>query len=302
MPNYVVNASQLAEGQLVLIRGKLGFSRLVSLIDGEELKAADARKVQNGMSPVGRPHTTVTLTQAEVQYMNPTAPTLEEQFVSERRYASKTNPASGPNWSIDNKSTTLPILSVREGDKVVQIEPESDLAAGVDVTLVLRVYKPQNFANRGLSLDQVVVNETPRFYTGGMNLEALAARGIVFKTPPHSVQAAAAQPSFEQPAHTQITADGLAMPAPVAAGAYAGQPQGETMPAARPAQPPMAAPETIEQKLARLEAENAALRQQPAPAAVPAPAGVGSAVAYDPANPWEVEVGGPSGITYPHQG
>ena len=312
MANYSISATQLAEGEIVLIRGKLGFSRLVSLIEGAELEASDQRKVQHRMSPTGRPHTTVTITDAEVVYKNPTAPTLEEMFVSERRYASKQNPASGPNWSIDNKSTTLPIIAAKNDDgSWEQITPDVDLASGLDVTLVLRVYKPKQHMNRGLSLDQVIVNETPRFYSGGMATDELAARGIVYAVPPRAVQAqsrgAEAVVGNDQ-VRTQFE-DGLALPAPVTAPVAAPvvEPkpaQGQTAPAVRVPAPVAdassqapAEEETIEQKLARLEAENAALRSQPAEPA-PVEVGVGSAVSYDPNNPWGPATTAPGGITF----
>src|SRR6266540_3201781 len=142
MVNYSVSASELTEGELVLVRGKLGFSRLTHLIEGAALEASDARKVQNGMNAVKAPHTTATLTQAEIICKDSGNPTVEERYVAERRYASAKRPETGANYSIDSKGKNLPVIAVPGDDgKVVQDISGRELAQGLDVTLVLRVYK-----------------------------------------------------------------------------------------------------------------------------------------------------------------
>lgn len=298
MANYSISASQLTPGTSVFIRGKLAFARITSLIEGAALAASDQRKVQNGMSPVGKPHTTATITEAEVVFADPASPTTEEQFVSERRYASKKNPDTGANYSIDSKGTNLPIIAIPsdKGDGTFDQDTSGqELAQGVDVTLVLRVYKPKNFANCGLALDQVIVNEAPRYYSGGgVAAGELAARGIVFNAPPRAVQAqpgsGSAVGNGQDPVGTDVE-DGLSFPAPVAAAApqAAAPAPAQAAPAQAPAQAPAAAPqaETAEQKLARLEAENAALKN--AGSAVGAPAGQG---------PWNGSGEQQAGITY----
>lgn len=299
MANYAISANQLTEGTSVFIRGKLAFARLTSLIEGAALAASDQRKVQNGMSPVGKPHTTATITEAEVQFADPANPTVEEQFVSERRYTSKKNPASGANYSIDSKGTNLPIIAIpsEKGDGTYDQDTSGrELAQGLDVTLVLRVYKPKNFANRGLSLDQVIVHETPRYYNaGGVASGELAARGIVFNTPPRAVQAQPGTDSAvgngEEPVATEVE-DGLSFPAPqpavaapvaaptpaqvhtqVATAPVAVLPEAPAAPVPAPVPAVQPQQETPEQKLARLERENAELKN--AGSAVGAPAGQG---------------------------
>src|SRR5437868_6703473 len=141
MANYSVAAEQVTEGALVLVRGKLGFARLTRLIEGAELQASDARRAQNGMNPVGVPHTTANVTVAEVICKDPANPTPEELFVAERRYASKKRPETGANYSIDSKGRNLPVIAIPNGEgQVVQDASGQELAQGLDVTLVLRVY------------------------------------------------------------------------------------------------------------------------------------------------------------------
>lgn len=283
MANYAVSASTLTEGRTVFVRGKLAFARITRLIEGEELAKSDQRKVQNGMNPVGKPHTTATITEAEVTYADPANPTLEEKFVAERRYTSKKNPDTGLNYSIDSKGNNLPAILIPSdaGDgSFVQDTSRQEFAQGLDVTLVLRTFKPKGFNNRGLALEQVIVHETPRYYSaGGVDSKELAARGIVVNG---AIQPVQAQPgsggadagqgdvSSEVPEGSQIQ-DGLVLPAPapapapVQAAAPAPQVQAQPeAPAAVAAPQPQAAPasaeESMQEKLARLEAENRQLK------------------------------------------
>lgn len=288
MANYQVHATQLTPGTNVHIKGKLTFSRLAQLVDGEELAKSDAQRVQNKMSPVGRPHTSVNLAEAEVVFADPANPTPEEIFVQERRYLSKVHPEYGLSYSLDNKSTTLPIVGVQKADGTVeQVILEGDLAAGIEVTLVLRVYKPQGYANCGLILELVVLHEPVRYYNAGINTGELAARGIVFSTPPKRISgteataaqaavpaapaAAAGLPAGTDPA-TGLPAPAVAavpatppvmQPAPVAAVPVASAaPVAQQAPVAFPPVAPVAQPvqqfETPEQELARLRASEAA--------------------------------------------
>ncbi|MGW0868905.1 hypothetical protein ACWD3Z_00275 [Streptomyces sp. NPDC002740] len=300
MANYSISASQITEGKNVFIRGKLGFAVLARLIEGAELVASDQRKTKNGMNPVGKPHTTATIIHAEVQFADPNNPTLEEQFVSERRYDSPKRPETGTNYSIDSKGSTLPVIAIPspKGDGTYdQDESGQELAQGLDVTLVLRSYKPKNFNNRGLALEQVIVHEAPRYYSaGGIDQAELAARGIVLNGTPRPVQAtpASAAPAAAVPMASEVD-DGLSFPAPQPASAPVGvaalAPVQVQAPATAVAAPvaaapapvavPVAAPapapaqqETLEEKLARLEAENASLKD--------AGSAVGSPVATDP--------------------
>ncbi|MGW5929365.1 hypothetical protein ACWF2L_24410 [Streptomyces anulatus] len=286
--NHSISASKIAEGKNVFIRGKLGFAILARLIEGAELVTSDQRKTKNGMSPIGKPHTTATITHAEVQFADPNSPTLEEQFVSERRYDSPKNPDTGPNYSIDSKGSTLPVIAIPspKGDGTYdQDESGLELAQGLDVTLVLRTYKPKDFNNRGLALEQVIVHEPPRYYkAGGVDQAELAARGIVLNGTPRPVQATPAAPvNAAVPVATEIEG-GLSFPAPQPTSApvnVAAQAPVQTAPATvsvapAPVTAPAPAQETLEQKLARLEAENASLRD--------AGSAVGSPVATGPWN------------------
>lgn len=298
MANYTVSATQLTHGEIILVRGRLGFARLTRLIEGDELAKVDARQLQLGLSEIGVPHVTATLTQAEVLFADPANPTRGEIFVAERRFTSQKRPETGQNWSINSRGQTLPVIAIPTDDgKFIQDNSGKELAKDLDVTLVVRAYKTAR-ANLGLGLDQVIVNEPVRYYAGSSNTEALAARGIVFAAPPQAVRADQATasgpaagiedgPLADPSTGTVIDESGFALPGPAAVT--------HVVPAAQPAPVAQAAPsaqtaqtavqaETLEQKVARLEAENSAMKD------------AGSAVG---ANPWADEAQDTgAGITY----
>lgn len=311
MANYQVSANQLTPNTTVHIKGKLTYSRLAKLVDGDDLTKVDAMRAKNGMNPIGRPHTSVNLAEAEVVFADPANPTPEEIFVSERRYTSSKHPDHGQSYSMDNKSTNLPIVGVKNAaGEVEQVILEGDLAAGLEVTLVLRVYKPKGYANCGLSLDLVLLHEPIRYYNPGVNAGELAARGIIFATPPKQVSGAAAVAAGPAgpgdaygaaaalPANTDA-ATGLPAPAaavattPVVQQAPAPVVQAPPAPVAQVVQPV----ETPEQELARLRAQLAS--QQLANANSGGASAFGEAPAEDQ-GPWETASSQPvrHGISY----
>lgn len=300
--NYQISATQLTPGATVVISGTTTFSRLSKLVDGPALALSDAQRVKNGMQPVGVPHTSINIAGAEVAFADPANPTLEERFVDERRFLSKAHPEQGLSYGIDNKSSNLPIVGVRNAQgQVEQVVLQGDLAADLKVSLVLRVYKPKNYANCGLSLDYVVVEEPIRYYNGGVDNDALAARGIIFAAPPVRVDASAAAqaaapaagaytnglPAGTDP-NTGLPAPAVAMPAVAA-----------TPPVMQQAAPAVASPVaqaapalTAEQELAQLKAQIAAQNASGGASAFTAPAA-------DP-GPWDTtaQTAAPQGIAY----
>lgn len=305
--NYTIAATELTPGQTVMVRGKTTFSRLARLVEGQALIESDNNRVKNGMQAVGRPYTSVNLAHAEVLFADPANPTREELFVQERRFVSKKNPENGLGYGIDNKSTTLPPVGVRNANnEIEQVILENDLAAGLDVTLVLRVYKPKAHLNCGLSLDLVVVEEPIRYYNAGVNQSELAARGIIFAKPLVPVEAAPASAPAAGgytngvPANTDMSS-GLPMPAPAPAVA-ATPPVMQQAPAPAPVAAPGAAQTaapgmTVEQELAMLRSQVAAANASGGVSAFAAPAAAAAPVAEDP-GPWNTPAPAATGISY----
>lgn len=187
-----IKAHQLTEDQTIVVRGKLEYSRLMSMIEGAELQRRIAQQRQIGaMYITDKPHTTITIREAQVQYTDPNNPSIEEQYVAQKCYNSKKHPEKGLMFNLDNKSPFLPPIwipanpaNLSEG--YVQLtDPEGELDSGLDVSVVLTTFKSGNNANLGLGLDSVIVHEAPRYYSNNrVDRDKLAALGIVFNSNP----------------------------------------------------------------------------------------------------------------------
>lgn len=289
MANNQIRADQLVDGERAYVRGKIVYSRLTSLIDGKELDASIARS--KSKYPTTKPHTRIVLDNAQVHYQDANVANNTEAFINERFFASTVNPQSGNNFSHDNKGTFLPTIAIPHGQgQVIQDDSGRDLAAGSDVTLVLRAYQAGDQGNLGLSLDLVMVNDPEvKYYSGSTNLDndTLSALGVTFAAPPRPVNAADQQPVGEtQPFEsadtgTIVDEDGFAMPGPgTAAPAPAAPtqappvqaqpaPQAQQPVQAQPAQPAPAVAQPVPQAAApaapaqtSAEEENARLKAQ----------------------------------------
>lgn len=302
MANRTVPAERLQEGSIILIRGKLAFSRLARFVDGQALVDSIARqRAQGRMYPTTSPYTTVNLLDPQVMAVVPNALTPEETFINESIYTSKSGDNAGHlGYSIDSTGTSLPQVLVRNEDGTyAQVALDNDLATGLDVTLVLNVFKPRAYEKRGIGLSQVLVNEPLRYYSGGVTETTLAARGIIVQGGLQTVTPSQDAPVAEEagvPAGSVIE-NGLAMPGPAQAA-----PVAAPVPVAQAAPVVATVPggaETAEQKIARMEAEMAALRAAQGAsggdsafgAAAPA---VPVAAAAAAASPWDQ----PGGIQY----
>jgi hypothetical protein len=332
----IIPAERLREGQQIIVRGRVSFSRIAQVIDGPALqRSIEQARARGSLYPTTVPHTTINLVDAQVIPADPANATPEEQFVQEKIFPVKSGDNAGKQgFSIDNKSTFLPTvleLDPENPGTYRQLILERDLASGMDVTLVLQVFKPKGYEKRGLGLQQVVLNEPVRYYaSAGLDTSALAARGIVVNGPIKSVSAAdagsadtaAAAAAFQAeadlsgfvPENTGVDASGLPVPMPGAQGVVpVPSPAAQQFPLSTPvaapvatapvapAAPVQAAPaapatavETPEQQIARLQQELAEQRA--------AAANQGGASAFDavPAaaagtpGPWDVPGAGPA--------
>ena len=178
MATRTVNTNQLTPQKTMMIRGKLTYSRLTRQVDGEELQKDMQRRASRRMNPIDKPYTTATICNAQVLYMDPNNKTPEEIYAEESLYQSQTQGSTGWCFSGVNKGKTLPYIAIKDGNTARQIAPEGELAAGLDVTLVLRVFHTQ--MNNGVTLDGVIVNEPIRYYGGGVGA-GLNEHGITFQ-------------------------------------------------------------------------------------------------------------------------
>lgn len=184
--NRSIRNNQLAPNATYLVRGKVGFSRVTRHTTDQEREKENARRTH----PINNNYTNITLHDAQVLAVDPTNPTLEERYAAESLYQS--NSYTGQCFSAMNQSRNLPGIGVLDGpNHYVQVAPEGELAQGLDVTLVMRVFKGKG--NNGVSLDKILVNEPIRYYEGGNSVDkALSNFGITFQASAPVAQAATA--------------------------------------------------------------------------------------------------------------
>ncbi len=174
-----INVNSVPVGSEVYITGIVDYSHIATRLEGEELKKDNDRKIANGMRAVDKPHTRITVTQAEVLYANPAAPTLAEQYIAERLYLSTIHPEKGKCFTGYNKSRNFPELYCRTNRASMTLErihAERELAMGVPVTILVRFFaSPQN---NGVNLEAVIVDEKPVKWINNALTSSLASRGF----------------------------------------------------------------------------------------------------------------------------
>ncbi|ROR76023.1 hypothetical protein SAMN06295974_3831 [Plantibacter flavus] len=297
-----IPAERLREGQQVLVRGNISFSRLASLVEGEALaRSIEQAKSRGSLYPTKVPHTTINIVNARVVPGDPTNPTLEEQFVNEKIFPVKKGENAGkPGFGLDSKSTYLPTILEPDPEhegQYRQVVLERDLASGLDVTIVINIFKNGDFEKRGLGLQQVVLHEELRYFASGVSAAQLAARGIVVHGDVKPVtgvaagpvagaaapQAAVAAAPVEYPANTVADPRGYAAPMPGAQGTFPA-PAAQSFPVSAPLVQTAPAAQAFPQAA---PAAALAAQQFPVSAPVQAPAPAAATVAAPVESPEE---------------
>lgn len=195
--------SQLEANKIILVRGNVEYCRLVTPIDGEELKRDIRRRNSLQLTPIEKPYTSIQISNARIW---PTTPdgskSIEDQYVEERFYHRAEEADTDPwHYSLTNKSPfPNQFFMAREGTPLDcdQIFPEKELAVGLDVILMLRIYDT-NFQRKGIGLRGVILQEPIRYFSA--NNKALEAAGIII----HSAEPPATD-SIPSNTATQVSA------------------------------------------------------------------------------------------------
>ncbi len=189
-----INTNQLQNGATFLVRGKVGFSRITRKTTDQERAAANQRRAATAQAtgkpsyPIDKNYTQLTIYDATVIAKDPSNPTIEEKYAAEHLYTSKADGYTGQCYNAINKGNTLPSVSRLVAPNVYQpIVPENELARGLDVTMVLRVFGGRAGMNNGVTLDRVLVNEQVVRYRDGFSDQVTNnlknAYGITFMEP-----------------------------------------------------------------------------------------------------------------------
>lgn len=204
MAQHQISASQIRPGSTIILRGKIEYARVRSLMGPEDIDKLNEtrranRKPGAPFYPLDRnkPLTRLSLSNVEVVFKSPDGqPDLEEYYVYERLFQTPEKPELGNRWSIDNKGNRLPVLLKVVDGKAVQITdneiPASTMSMPTEpardqlVTVVLNVYSSGMNANNGIGLQTIIFDGEPEWFTGGnsaVNNNALAALGITLSGP-----------------------------------------------------------------------------------------------------------------------
>lgn len=226
-----IDNHQLTPDAIYMVNGQVGFSRITRHTTDKEREAANQRRKH----PIDKNYTTITLYNASVVARDPANPTVEERYAAECLYRSSSEDYPGNNFSAMNKSRNLPRIGVKDPlpgnpNNYKEIIPAGELAKGLSVTLIMRVFKGQG--NNGVSLDRILVNEPIRYYGNSDDTvnENLAGFGITFQAIPPENRTAMEEP--EAPAEEEPAAP----PAPEMNNAFSAAPGGNAFSAA-PAEP-----------------------------------------------------------------
>ena len=201
---HQISASQIRPGSTIILRGKIEYARVRSLMGPEDIdKLNETRRAKRKPGapfyPLDRnkPLTRLSLCNVEVVFKSPDGqPDLEEYYVYERLFQTPDKPELGNRWSIDNKGNRLPVLLKVVDGQAVQITdneiPASTMSMPTEpardqlVTVVLNVYSSGMNANNGIGLQTIIFDGEPEWFTGGnstVNNNALAALGITLSGP-----------------------------------------------------------------------------------------------------------------------
>jgi len=196
-----INSNALTPGATYLVRGQVGFSRITRQTTDAEREAENKRR----MYPQTVNYSNISIYNATVLAKDPQNPTIEEKYAAECLYRSSSQNYPGNNFTAMNKTKNLPAVAELQGaNNYQEIVPEHELAPGLDVTLVMRVFKTTGQRNNGVSLDRILVNEPIRYFQNRDVNKDLAAYGITYQA---------------MPAASNQTADGLNQAAAEAAAA-----------------------------------------------------------------------------------
>lgn len=181
MPKTITK-NQLTAGNVFLVRGKVGFSRITRKTTDQERALANAKRTY----PIDKNYTQMTIYDATVIAKDPQNPTLEERYAAENLYVSSIEGYTGQSFNAMSKGNIPEVLILTGPNTYQPIKPEAELDSGLDVTLMLRVFRGKQFANQGVTLDRVLVNEPIRYMSrrdDNKIVSELASYGIIYQKP-----------------------------------------------------------------------------------------------------------------------
>lgn len=245
-----VNINQIPTNEWAFVRGRVDWSRVASLIDGDELEREIQRAQSFGRQFMQqRPYTRMSIYDARVvDYLGNQKPETDYSVMDRYLAESFFQRRNRTGWCFEgrNTSSVLPEVGVyhlqNKTIDIVNLQPGQELAQGSDVILAMRCYAPRTKGyNKGISLREVyAVGELELRTPGGPNgIDSyLSSLGITINRETSKVEtvATASIEPAPEPVSTPAPAQAQQMPYQPAP-TYGNAPVSAPMPAAPMAQP-----------------------------------------------------------------
>jgi hypothetical protein len=195
--NRKIGPEELTAGKIIMVEGNVEFARLTRLIEGADLEEHNRRRRERAkpgdfVVTATKPFTTITISNPRVI---PTSEdgqlTIEDKYIAQRFYTS--HPGNDMNvsrqcFTMESKSSILPRyyqVAIDENGVAnyndIREKPRlGELANGLKVRLLIRVFQAGTFRNKGISLDSVIVLEPIRYFnsSGSRAVQFLRQTGV----------------------------------------------------------------------------------------------------------------------------
>ena len=161
-----IKLSNIPPGTVGLVRGRVTFSRIANLVEGQKLEEANQRAVSRGGFPAQRPYTSITIENPEFTCDHPDMKALLEQKCY-RRKADNT-------LCFEARSPVVPSIGHLDQTtgRAQELMLERELDKGVEVQLLMSVYYSKRNNKNGLGLNNVTILDPEIRYWGNQSVEA----------------------------------------------------------------------------------------------------------------------------------
>ena len=197
-----IKSNALTPGQILIVEGKVYFSRITKRLDGEDLQRDMQSRKNAGLQPITDPYASLTLYDTVAQA---TGNQVADTYLYESIYQGKKgvpNQFVATSKSKKNADGTyknpLPrCYEIQSDGTFKEFVPRSEFAQDLKVRIVQRVYAAE--PNNGISFDAILVMEPVRYYERNDTVNTLSQLGINI-TPLTEAERAAQTPKVEIPA------------------------------------------------------------------------------------------------------
>lgn len=176
-----IKSNALTPGQILIVEGKVYFSRITRRLDGEDLQRDMQSRKNAGLQPITDPYASLTLYETVAQG---TGNQVADTYLYESIYQGKKgvpNQFTAVSKSKKNADGTyknpLPrCYEIQPDGSFKEFVPRSEFAQDLKVRIVQRVYAAE--PNNGLSFDAILVMEPVRYYERNDTVNTLSQLGI----------------------------------------------------------------------------------------------------------------------------